>query len=166
MKLKPVLVALAIVVSLTGASRLLRASGQAPTSARETGVSAEKVEAIKQEVMKLDEQVHEADARADTRFLERVYADDLVWTARGDVLNKAQVLADFKTGNDKLQKIDHYDIHAYVYTNTVILTGRSKSTVEYKGKISKGPRLFTQVYVKLDGRWQLVSHQVTDVPAE
>lgn len=127
---------------------------------------AEDVEAIKAEVMKIDEQVHEADARADTKFLERVFADDMVWTARGDVLNKAQVLADFRTGNDKLEKIDHYDIHAHVYGDTVILTGRSRSTVEYKGRISKGPRLFTQVYVKLDGRWQLVSHQVTDAPPE
>ena len=166
MKLKPVLVALAIVLSVAATSRILCASESASSKARDSGAGAEDVEAIKQEVMKLDEQVHEADARADTKFLEGVYADDLVWTARGDVLNKAQVLADFKTGNDKLQRIDHYDIQAHVYPNTVILTGRSKSTVEYKGKISKGPRLFTQVYVKLDGRWQLVSHQVSDVPAK
>lgn len=155
MKLK--LLALVVVFSL---------AQQIPVNGQENHGKTGDVEEIKKEVLKIDEQVHEADARADIQTLDRIFADDMVWTARGDVLNKAQVLADFRTGNDKLESIEHYDIHAHVYPNTVILTGRSKSTVEYKGRISKGPRLFTQVYVKLDGRWQLVSHQVTDVPPE
>jgi ketosteroid isomerase-like protein len=157
MKLRLALLTLAVTFSLAHV---------ASAKEQENGTSAADVEEIKKEVLEIDEKVHQADARADTKVLDRIFADDMVWTARGDVLNKAQVLRDFKTGNDKLASIDHYDIHVHVYGNTVILTGRSRSTVEYKGKISKGPRLFTQVYIKLDGRWQLVSHQVTDVPAE
>lgn len=128
----------------------------------ESGREAD-VEETKTEVLQVEREMTEASAKADVKALDRIFADDLVWTARGDVLNKSQVLSDFQSGNDKLSQPNHFDIHLHVYGNTVVLTGRSTSTVRYKGKISHGPRLYTQVYIKLDGRWQLVSHQVTDV---
>ena len=128
-----------------------------------TSASGVDVEETQKEVLQVEKEMTEASAKADVKALDRIFAADLVWTARGDVLNKSQVLTDFQSGNDRLSQPNHFDIHLHVYGNTVILTGRSTSTVRYKGRISHGPRLYTQVYVKLDGRWQLVSHQVTDV---
>ena len=61
-----------------------------------------------------------------------------------------------------LAPMKHDDILIRVYGNTVVLTGRSVGTFNYNGKVSEGPRRFTNVYVKKDGRWQLVAHQSTD----
>jgi ketosteroid isomerase-like protein len=138
------------------------ASARLPAESR----SEADVEQTRKEVLQVEQEMTQASAKADIEVLDRIFADDMVWTARGDVLNKSQVLSDFRSGNDSLSRPNHYDIHLHVYGNTVILTGRSTSIVRYKGKISKGPRLYTQVYIKLDGRWQLVSHQVTDVAAQ
>ena len=45
----------------------------------------------------------------------------------------------------------------------MVVTGHSTSVLEYKGKLFDAPRLFTDVYVKMDGRWQLVVHHVSDL---
>jgi SnoaL-like domain len=45
----------------------------------------------------------------------------------------------------------------------VVMSGHSTSDLIYKGKEQNNPRLFTNVYVKTGGRWQMVSHQVSDL---
>jgi len=135
--------------------------------AKAQGTVDKKVEAGDEEkrsaVLKVEDEVNQALLHGDAAALSRIYADDLAYTnERGEILDKSQVLAGLQTGNIKLPTMDHDDIRLHVYGNTVVLTGRSNSTLQYKGRISKGPRRFTNVYVKLDGQWRLVCHQVTN----
>lgn len=51
----------------------------------------------------------------------------------------------------------------YVYGNTVVVTGDSTSELVFGGKLLKTPRKFSDAFVKLDKRWQLVAHAVTDI---
>jgi hypothetical protein len=46
----------------------------------------------------------------------------------------------------------------------VVLTGHSTSVLEYKVKLFDAPRLLTDVFVKMEGRWQLVVHDVFELP--
>ena len=60
----------------------------------------------------------------------------------------------------------HY-IHLHVagdHNDTVVLTGFSKSTLHFEGKLSKGPRLYSFVYVKQHGRWLIVAEMTSDIP--
>ena len=129
-----------------------------------TGVaSAQSDEALKKEVLKVGDQFDHAREVKDRATLERILADGLSWTARGDRLNKAQVIADIFSDNLHFISFAHDSVTAHTFGNTVVVTGHSTSVLDYKGKRFDAPRLFTDVYVKMDGRWQLVGHHVSEL---
>ena len=124
-------------------------------------------EATKSEILHVEEVQDQAIMNGDTATLDRIYAEDFAYMNQfGDLIPRAQVLAGFQSRKAKMSSMKHDDIRIRVYGDTVVLTGRSAGTFHYNGKVSEGPRRFTNVYVKLDGRWQLVSHQATDVAKE
>jgi ketosteroid isomerase-like protein len=148
-----VLVGSALMIALCGLARAQSPSGEAADP-----------EAIKREVLKVEQEQDEAVAKSDVKVLDRIWADGLVYTTpTGELVTKAQHLADFRSGVRKFDTMKHDNFHVRVYGDTAVLTARSTSTLHYKGQVSVGPRVFTNVYVKMDGRWQLVSHHVTDV---
>jgi hypothetical protein len=124
---------------------------------------AESDEAAKAEVLKVSARFDEARGAKDRAALERVLADGLSWTARGDRLNKAQVIADILSSNLHFKSFAHDSVAVKIFGSTAVLTGHSTSVLEYKGKLFDAPRLFTDVYVNMDGRWQMVVHHVSDL---
>ncbi|MGB2664131.1 MAG: nuclear transport factor 2 family protein [Candidatus Acidiferrum sp.] len=125
--------------------------------------SADSDERARAETRKVDEAFNHAVMDKDDGALEQILADKLSWVARGDRLTKAQVIADIKSGNLHFKSLTHEDLLINVFGNTTVVTGHSTSVLEYKGKLFTTPRLFTTVYMKLDGRWQMVAHQVSNV---
>ena len=138
--------------------------------AQTAGADKANQEAIKEEVRKVDEEGFQAVLKADVDTLNRIYADDVAFTyASGQVVSKAQAVEDIRSGRNKLFQLNHDDIHIRVYGDTVVLTGRSQSTLRccsLNAKPSEVHRRFTNVYKKLDGRWQLIAHQVTSIAQE
>lgn len=124
---------------------------------------AESAEAAKAEVLKVSAHFDEVRAAKDRPAMERILADGLSWTARGDRLNKAQVIADVLAENLHFKYFAHDNVTAKAFGDTVVVTGHSTSVLEYKGKLYDAPRLFTDVWVKIDGRWQMVVHHVSDL---
>lgn len=120
-------------------------------------------ELARQETVKVDDAFNKAIMEKDGPALERILADDLSWVARGDRLNKAQVIADVKSENLHFKSLTHEGLQIKIFGNTAVVTGHSTSVLEYKGKLWSTPRLFTTVYMKLGDRWQMVAHQVSDV---
>jgi hypothetical protein len=120
-------------------------------------------EAAKGEVLEVGQQFNEAARAKDQATLERILADRLSWTARGDRLNKTQVIADYLSENLHFIHFAHDSEVVNIFGNTAVVTGHSSSVLEYKGKRFDAPRLFTDAYVKMDGRWQLVVHHVSDL---
>ena len=121
-------------------------------------------EAVQAEVLKASDQFDEARKAKDRAGLERVLADGLSWTARGDRLNKSQVIADFLSDNLHFISFAHDHVEVKVFGNTAVVTGHSTSVLDYKGKRFDAPRLFTDVFVKMNGRWQMVGHHVSELP--
>jgi ketosteroid isomerase-like protein len=119
---------------------------------------------IKDEVLKAEEARNQALPHGDVAALDRIYADDLVYTnAAGALLTKAQHLADLKGRTLNFRSFKHDDVQVHVHGNTGIVTGISTSAAEYKGTVSSSPRRFVNVYVKQDGRWLCVAHMETPV---
>lgn len=119
-------------------------------------------EIAKRETIKVDDAFNKAITEKDGPALERILADDLSWVARGDRLNKAQVIADVKSENLHFKSLTHEGLQIKIFGNTAVVTGHSTSVLEYKGKLWSTPRLFTTVYMKLGDRWQMVAHQVSN----
>jgi ketosteroid isomerase-like protein len=129
------------------------------TIAWRTARSAAPPDDGKDEVMKMEEERNQALQKGDIATLDRIYSDDLVYTnATGALLTKAQHLAELKSRGLNFRAFKHEDVQLTMHGDTGFVTGISKSVVEYRGSVSTGSRRFLNVFVKKDGRWQLVAH--------
>jgi acetamidase/formamidase/ketosteroid isomerase-like protein len=116
-----------------------------------------------QEIRALEKRWNESRVRADVASLDTLLGTE--WTVThgdGTIDTKAQYLADLRSGARKFfgdVKQDEFTVR--VDGDTAIVAGISDSKVEYKGKPGGGPLRFTRVYMKRDGRWQMVVSQAT-----
>lgn len=116
------------------------------------------------EVLKADEERNEALQKGDVASLERIYSDDLVYAnATGTLLTKQQHIADLKAKTLHFISFNHEDVKATVHGDTGLVTGISKSEVEYKGSVSRSNRRFLNVFSKKDGHWLCVGHFETNI---
>src|ERR1035441_957685 len=130
--------------------------------ARWTMKNAAAADDLKDEVMKAEDARNEALPKGDVAALEKIYADDLVYTnARGETLNKTQHLAELKARKLTFLSFKHSDVSLHVYGNTGIVTGVSTSAVSLNGTVSSTPRKFMNIYVKQNGRWLCAGHSET-----
>lgn len=130
--------------------------------ARWTMKNAAAADDLKDEVMKAEDARNEALPKGDVAALEKIYADDLVYTnARGETLNKTQHLAELKARKLTFLSFKHSDVSVHVYGNTGIVTGVSTSAVSLNGTVSSTPRKFMNIYVKQNGRWLCAGHSET-----
>lgn len=117
-----------------------------------------------EEVLKADEVRNDALQKGDVAALDKIYADDLVYAnATGALLTKQQHLADVKGKTLHFISFKHEDVKAVVHGDTGLVTGISKSEVEYKGSISKSNRRFLNVFSKRGGNWLCVGHFETNI---
>jgi ketosteroid isomerase-like protein len=116
-----------------------------------------------QEVRQMIEKYRAAILRRDIPTLEQIWADDYVFVnATGDVLTKAQRLANIKSGATTLDSInEHENITVRVYQNSAVATSRVTIKGQYGGQPVSGPYRSTHVWVKGSTGWQLVSNQLT-----
>lgn len=116
-----------------------------------------------QEVRQAIEKYRAALLQRDIPALEKIWADDYVFVnATGDVLTKAQRLANAKSGATKLDSINEAEnITVRVYQNSAVATSRVTIKGKYSGQPIGGQYRSTHVWVKgLEG-WQLVANQLT-----
>ena len=118
---------------------------------------------VREEILRIEADEKRAILSRDGAALDHIYASGLAWTARGELLNKQQVIHDFLIKALTNNSFVHTGIEVIDYGDTAVLTGYSTSELIYKGRILKGPRRFTDVFVQLDGRWQLVAHSVVEI---
>ena len=114
------------------------------------------------ELTQLVKDLNAALVKADIAFLERVLAQDYVhYRPHGDVENRAQYLENRKARRVEFESLVADEIRARVYGDTAVVTGRSTA----KGKDQQGAfdnqRRFTLVFLRRDGRWQLVHSHAT-----
>jgi ketosteroid isomerase-like protein len=74
------------------------------------------------------------------------------------VKNKADVIKDFRSGNLKYESFKLDEVHVRVYGKTSVVTGLSMQKAHDKDQDISGQFYFTRVYVKQDGRWQIVAN--------
>src|SRR6266700_67638 len=78
-------------------------------------------------------------------------------TPDGTVENKAQAIADLKSGDLKLQSASLDGAKVQVYGDTAVVTYSSNDKGTYKGKDISGKTRWTDVFVNHNGRWQVVA---------
>jgi len=118
-------------------------------------------ERVKAELMQLERDIGRANVERDAEFFERVEADEFVFTDSGGGLTTKREDVDGvrKPANPdvKLLAYDVDDMQVRVYGETAVVTGRVTTKQNVKGEERTGKSRFTDVFVRRDGRWQLVA---------
>ena len=133
------------------------ASGQSATQQNSENSKSE------QEVRQTIEKYRTALLQRDIPTLEKIWADDYIFVnASGEVLTKAQRLANIKSGATTLDSINEEEnINVRVYQNSAVATSRVTIKGQYGGQPTRGQYRSTHVWVKGPAGWQLVSNQLT-----
>ena len=111
-----------------------------------------------QELLKANQEYDAAIVGNDVKTLERIFADEFVFTDyNGEVKNKAQQLDFFRSGALKLESGESDDVEIRLYKNVAVMTGRFTARRSAGGKKIEIRERYTAVWVKQKGRWRLVA---------
>jgi ketosteroid isomerase-like protein len=121
-------------------------------------------EETEKELINLQNEWATARIKGDVAFLERLYAKEFRITAMdGSVVDRARDIAVFASGEMKPQAINDENMKVAVYGETAIVTGVEDVKGTYKGNYGEFALRFTNVFIRRDGRWQMVTHHSTPV---
>lgn len=120
-----------------------------------------------QELITLDKEWGEAGLKGDSAVLERILADDFIGNSPAGVATKAQNIAEAKTTAADITNAtyvaDEYTVR-FLDPNTAVMTHRAVEKGMNKGKEYNDQHRSMHVWVKRDGRWQVVASQATPIP--
>ncbi len=118
-----------------------------------------------QELTAMEHELAEAAIHGDIVKLERYTADDFLgFDPSGQELNKAQVLARFKSPDYELESLRHEDVRVRVFGDCAVATARTVVKGRYQGKEAGGQFRYLRVWIRRQGRWQAVAAQSTTIP--
>lgn len=125
-----------------------------------------------QEIIGLEKAFYDAVLKRDVNALGNYLADDYTEVrAHGRRYNKAQVLQLFKMVEGPMERYDIDNLKVQVAGDTVIATGGYHRKGFYYADLARIRKveyddhgLYTSVWAKRQGRWQLIAHQDTDSP--
>ena len=120
-----------------------------------------------QELIAIDKQWGEAGLKGDSAVLERILADDFIGNSPTGVATKAQNIAEAKTNAPNITNAtyvaDEYTVR-FLDPNTAVMTHRAVEKGLNKGKEYTDQHRSMHVWVKRDGRWQVVASQASPIP--
>jgi ketosteroid isomerase-like protein len=113
----------------------------------------------------LEQKLASAWVKGDRAFIEALLAPD--WTVTdpsGRVLSRQQVLDEaFVTSERQITSMAIDDVRVRVLGNAAVVTGRTRATGTHQGSTASVVLRFTDVFVLVDARWQVVASQGTFV---
>jgi hypothetical protein len=119
-------------------------------------------DSAEQQLVRIEDAWRKARVDGDIAFLESVYAKELRITgADGSVIERDKDISLFATGKIRPEFIEGEDVRVLLYRDVGVVTGCDHLKGTYNGVPGEGRVRFTHVWVRRDGRWQLVSSQGT-----
>ena len=132
-----------------------------------TGEKVSASNSAEQDLIKLDKQWGEAGLHGDTAVLETILADDFMGVSPTGVATKAQNITEAKTNAPNITNATYVaDAYAvrFLDPNTAVMTHSALEKGLDKGKEYTEQHWSMHVWVKRDGRWQVVASQSTPIP--
>lgn len=152
----------AVTMSVSSCATSPDTATSSPTPAATSAPAS--TENIAQAIRQLVNERDQAIQRGDTAAIDRIYADDYISTsASGLVRTKAQVIEDFKSGALKIESITSDEINVRAHGETAIVTGRMTTKGQDRGRDVSGQNRFTQMYMRRNGRWQIVAFHLSRI---
>jgi ketosteroid isomerase-like protein len=135
--------------------------------AQSEGKMAPSKPGIQSQLIELERQLSDALVKEDAAVLDRLWSNDLVFTfPDGKVSNKAQRLAGQKPAAQSSQSESENindDVKVYLYGDSAVVTVLSTWRGRANNQQYSSQFQATHVWVKQEGRWQLVAAHVSPV---
>ncbi len=145
--------------SCTKAPEPQTAAATSATSAAAAPAPAEDVEAT---IIQLEKDWVAAIEKKDTATLDRLLADDFAGTSpTAHTYTKTNAIQEIKDAKYIVDKMDLDEASVNVYGTTAVSFTSQEEKSKYDGKDISGHYHFTDVWVKKDGRWQVVASHGT-----
>ncbi len=119
---------------------------------------------VEETIMKMEQEMTDAFIKGDTSVFEKYGADNATFTDPGGMMmNKAQTMAMFKSGDLKLESSKIDGMKVQMFGDTAVVTYTTMDKGMYKGRDISGQYRWTDVFVKMGGKWKLVAGQGTPI---
>ena len=138
---------------------------QAQTKAADTKKPAASANAASDELKQIENDWADASKNKNAEKLGDILADS--WVALewdGKRMDKAKALAEMKTPGNSLDNIEMGPMTVRIFGNTAVVTGSDTEKSMENGKDTSGKYVWTDVFVKQNGKWRAVASQSTKVP--
>jgi len=120
--------------------------------------------AAETDLLRLDDERSRAMTTADTAVLERLMADDVVYThSSGRLDSKKSFIASIAGGTVKYRRIDRKDVATSLREGFAFLTGAIEIDVETGGKLLHLNLRFSNVWEPTAKGWQQILWQSTPI---
>jgi len=114
--------------------------------------------------MNIEQELANALLKSDASVFERYFADSFIFTDPGGALgNRTEMIASMKAGDFKFESSKIDSMKVQVYGNTAVVTYRTIDKGKIKDFDVSGQYRWTDVFVKLNDRWQIVAGQGTPI---
>jgi hypothetical protein len=143
------------------------ATGSAAVFAQVGGVKAAPAEAsaAMHGALAADRARFAAALKADVAGLNRVLADELTYChSTGKCEGKAPYVESLASGKTRYTRFESTEQKPRLYGQIVLINGRGKVTVIADGKENSYDLVYTDAFVKRDGRYQMIAWQSTRLP--
>jgi ketosteroid isomerase-like protein len=115
-----------------------------------------------EEIIQLDRQRMAAMAQRDMATLDRIIADDLIYThSSARIDTKMTLMRAMESGTTVYTSVEPSEVVAQDFGNIVVLTGVAAISVTSGGTPNSFRVRFIDVYANRNGRWQMVTWQST-----
>jgi ketosteroid isomerase-like protein len=126
---------------------------------------AQSQSATEKALYKLEDEFARAVVKRDVKTMERLTAPKWVYSDESGVMDRASAIKTFTSGPDTVKVATNESMRAIVYGKTAVITG----ILHLKGQGAKGAfdnrYRFTDTWMELDGRWQIIAAQDYLMPA-
>ena len=121
-----------------------------------------------QQLMQLERDWCSASVKRDAAVLSRILADDYTGVgSRGTAQTKAEALADLNDKTSVVTSCVDSNVKVRIYGEVAVVTGLGARAGAYKDVPFKDRQfLWTDTFVRMEGRWQCVASQGTVVAAQ
>ena len=114
---------------------------------------------VEQHLRQLNDEWVKAVVRGDGETLNRVMADDFIFTYPLEGDDKAQFISDVTSGDLKIKHISREQLSVRVFGSTAVLAARDSATWLYHGRELSGQYKVVLVYSRRENGWQLCAVQ-------
>jgi ketosteroid isomerase-like protein len=117
---------------------------------------------MQEEILKLEEEFGQAMIKNDAEAIGRFLADDwIIVDPDGGIIDRSHFLDVIKSGALSHETMNSDDTRVRIYENTATVTALTTTKGKFMGQEFTMQERATDVFVKLNGRWQCVLTQLT-----